>query len=75
MFRYPGRLLPRFAQDRIGSGSGTDTGTLGYESRDLVPDPDTFLANYHSIFKKKTTKQTNEKHGSLVVSAHTGLSC
>ena len=40
----------------IGSGSGT--GPLDYESRDPVPDPETFpfkyfLANYHSIFKKK----------------------
>ena len=77
---------PRDSPHRIGSGSGT--GPLDYESRDPVPDPETlpfkyFLANYHSILKKskKKRKQTNkqkkkpEKHGSLVVSAYTGLRC
>ena len=69
----------------IGSGSGT--GPLHYESRDPVPTPkhfllNTFLANYHSILKKKKKnnkkkqkKKQTEKHGSLVVSAHTGLRC
>ena len=32
------------------------------------------MANYHSILKKKQKKK-NEKDGSLVISAHTGLRC
>ena len=63
----------------IGSGSGT--GPLDYESRDPIPDPETLPFKYSfgqlSFYHKKTTKKTTttEKHGSLVVSAHTGIRC
>ena len=65
---------PRDSHHRIGSRSGT--GPLDYESRDPVPDPETLPFKY--VFGQLSfnlKKQKNEKHGSLVVSAHTGLRC
>ena len=90
---------PRDSPHRIDSGSGS--GPLDYESRDLVPYPETLpfkyffgqLSFYLKDKKKKKKKnnnkkkqqqknkktknktKTNEKHGSLVVSAHTCLRC
>ena len=64
---------PLNSPHRIGSGSGT--GSLDYVSRDPVSDPETLPFKYFfgqlSFYLKKKT----EKHGSLVVSAHTGLRC
>ena len=74
----------RDSPHRIGTGSGT--GPLDYESRDPVPEPKTLPIKYlfgqlsfylkDSILRKrqKKNKKKNEKLGSLVVNAHTGLS-